>query len=998
MAKLSDSEFEKIKDQNRLLEKRVAREIKSREAAEKLLESKSKELFELNKWLSELNDKLKLEVEKNNHFFEAINEFGLSLVGKNNLNEIAWVVSEKLIHKYDLDNCFIYAIKDNQCYQITPFENQGKVRQDRFKKLKIPLGTGIVGTVAASGKGEIVNDTSQDKRYRINDVFRNSELTVPITYEGMTIGIIDSEHTQKDFFNDEHFNFFSIIANIISLLFKNSLIEQKNQDLRTGIRKNIHILDSVVDNLHTGVLLFDERDKIAMINSEFKRIFKISFEDKNIIGVDQAQVAKDYEGLFVTPDKFYGFVDRAKNIKQKTLIKGVELKNGSIIDCDFIPLMSDQEYIGQLWQVRDVTQEFRFNERIERSEEKYRGLIENMHLGLLEVDHEHRILRAYDWFCDMLGYTEEEIIGKNAVDLFSANRDQINLIDYHSDLRLEGRPSSYEVQLRKKSGALIWVIISGAPLFDEQGQMVGSLGIHFDITDRKNLESEIKKAYQEAEFSREAEKAFLANMSHEIRNPLNAIIGLTHLLYDTKPTQKQLSHLEGLKHSSSILMGLISNVLDLSKIESGVMELSEQSLNIRTIIDSLLKIVGFNLDHKSIKYLNKLSQEVNFQVKADPVVINQIFLNLLSNATKFTERGSIEVFGEPISVKGDKTNFLFSIKDTGIGISAPLVEDIFNSFKQADAETKLKYGGTGLGLSIVKNLITIYDGEIKVKSQSGQGAEFTFNLWLSTANYIETITEKETFSAAREGHILIVEDNQFNQQYLAGVLENWGFKFDLASNGKEALALTENQHYHLILMDIRMPIMDGYEFAIRLRDDQSNRNKMVPIIALTASALIDERDKAMRAGMNYHITKPFDADEIKVIFLELGLLSNVLNEENRSYQLDQNILNKYYGGDHRRAAVMFGIFLKTMDVDFDAFLIAFSAADLSSMKALAHKMRPNFAMVGLEMMSDKLLEIESIIEVKDLSKINITPEELRIKFEKQKKEVKDQLNLLRSLL
>ena len=293
--------------------------------------------------------------------------------------------------------------------------------------------------------------------------------------------------------------------------------------------------------------------------------------------------------------------------------------------------------------------------------------------------------------------------------------------------------------------------------------MVGSLGIHFDITDRKNLESEIKKAYQEVEISREAEKAFLANISHEIRNPLNAIIGLTHLLYDTKPTQKQLSHLEGLKHSSSILMGLISNVLDLSKIESGVMELSEQSLNIRTIIDSLLKIVGSNLDQKSIKYLNKLSQEVNFQVKADPVVINQIFLNLLSNATKFTERGSIEVFGKPISVKGDKTNFLFSIKDTGIGISAPLIQNIFNSFKQADAETKLKYGGTRLGLSIVKNLITMYDGEIKVKSQPGQRAKFTFNLWLSTANYIEPITEKESFSAAHEGHILIVEDNQFNQ-------------------------------------------------------------------------------------------------------------------------------------------------------------------------------------------------------------------------------------------
>lgn len=135
------------------------------------------------------------------------------------------MVSEKLIHKYDLDNCFIYAVKENQCYQITPFENQENERQDRFKKLKITLGTGIVGTVAASGKVEIVNDTSQDKRYRINDIFRNSQLTVPITSEGMTIGIIDSEHTQKEFFNDEYFKFFSIIANIISLLFKNSLIE-----------------------------------------------------------------------------------------------------------------------------------------------------------------------------------------------------------------------------------------------------------------------------------------------------------------------------------------------------------------------------------------------------------------------------------------------------------------------------------------------------------------------------------------------------------------------------------------------------------------------------------------------------------------------------------------------------------------------------------------------------------------------------------------------------
>jgi PAS domain S-box-containing protein len=998
MVKLSGSELEKLKDKTLLLEKRIAREIKSREAAETLLESKSRELFQLNKWLSELNGQLKLQVDKNNQFLEAINEFGLSLVGKNNLNEIAWVVSEKLMHKYNLDNCFIYALKDNQCYQITPFEDQENAQQDRFKKMKIPLGAGIVGAVAASGKGEIINDTSQDKRYRINDVFRNSELTVPITYEGTTIGIIDSEHTEKNFFNDDHFKFFSLIANIISLLFKNSLIEQNNQDLRTGIRKNVHILDSVVDNLHTGVLLFDEQDKIAMINSEFKRIFKIPFEDKNIIGVDQVQAAKAYKGSFSASDKFYDFVDKAKTIKKKTLIKGVELKNGSIIDCDFIPLMSNQDYIGQLWQVRDVTREFRFNERIERSEEKYRGLIENMHLGLLEVDHEHKILRAYDWFCDMFGYTEQEIIGKNAIDLFSADRDQIKLINYHSDLRLEGRPSSYEVQLRKKSGVLIWVIISGAPLFDEQGKMVGSLGIHFDITDRKNLESEIKKAYQEAEISREAEKAFLANMSHEIRNPLNAIIGLTHLLYDTKPTQKQLSHLEGLKHSSSILMGLISNVLDLSKIESGVMELSGQSLNIKTIIDSLLKIVGFNLDRKSIKYLNKLSQEGNFQVIADPVVINQIFLNLLSNATKFTQRGSIEVYGEPISVKGDKTNFRFSIKDTGIGISTSLIHDIFNSFKQADGDTKLKYGGTGLGLSIVKNLIAMYDGEIKVKSQPDQGAEFTFNLWLSTANYIETIPEQESFSAAHEGLILIVEDNQFNQQYLAGVLENWGFKFDLASNGKEALTLTDNQYYHLILMDIRMPIMDGYEFAIRLRDDQSNRNKTVPIIALTASALIDERDKAMRAGMNYHITKPFEVDDIKVIFLELGLLNNALSEDNKSYQLDQNILTKYYGGDRGRATVMFELFLKTIDLDFDAFLTAFSTTDLSSMKALAHKMRPNFAMVGLEIMSDKLHEIESIIEVKDLNKINLRPEELRMKFEKQKKEVKDQLNLMRSLL
>ncbi|MEQ8469760.1 MAG: PAS domain S-box protein [Marinoscillum sp.] len=742
-----------------------------------------------------------------------------------------------------------------------------------------------------------------------------------------------------------------------------------NKNLEKSILKRTNTLSSLIQSLHAGILLEDENRRVMLVNETFCEFFGVPVDPEDLIGTDCSEAAAQSRHLFKEPEAFERGIDQLLRDRVKVVGEVLQMEDGRVLERDFLPIYIKDEYVGHLWKYRDITANFVADQKIKASEEKYRGIIEDMELGLLEVDQNHTIVKAYDRFCDMTGYSREELEGQNANTLLlPSNYEEV--MAHQDEQRQEGRQGIYEVELRRKNGEMIWVLISGAPFFNEKGEYTGSIGIHYDITPRKNLEAELRKAREVAENARKAEKEFLANMSHEIRNPINAIVGLISLLYDTSLNSDQLDYLNNIKYSADILLGLISDVLDISKIESGKMELHEQDIELAESIKAVVQTFRFR-NNKSIEFEVDVVSGIDYSVVGDPTIFNQVLMNLIGNAYKFTESGKITT---ELSLKedlGDSIAVRISVKDTGIGIDQEQLETIFESFKQGNKQTKLRYGGTGLGLSIVKRLVDMYNGDIQVSSEPGQGSEFALTMIFRKSFGRKVASSNPRGSALipdKINHVLVVEDNKINQQYLTGLLQKWEISYDMANHGGEALEWIKKKRYDLVLMDIRMPVMDGYETTIRIRSSEHNPNRDIPIIALTASALVDEKEKAISAGMNHHLSKPFSPEQLLHIF---NLLKDhdLDMEENHSFQfseeLDADFLNSFYMEDFERAKLMFEIFLGNISDELTQLEEYFREQDWSGLAEIAHRIKPNFVMVGLSKQTDQMLEIETAAKALD---------------------------------
>ena len=748
-----------------------------------------------------------------------------------------------------------------------------------------------------------------------------------------------------------------------------------NETLEWRVSERTNTLSSLIQSFHAGILLEDEHRNIILTNELFLTQFNIDEDPANLVGMNCASFLTDVASLFEDSESFKARVDELQRNQEKVVNEIVKMKNGRVFSRDYVPTFVDDKYVGHLWKYRDITENYTTEQRIKYSEEKYRGIIENMELGLLEVDTDHRIIRAYDRFCEMTGYSSEELKGQNALELLLPEEYQGAMTEQDKK-RASGKQGIYEIELKRKNGERMWVLISGAPFYNSEGNIEGSIGIHYDITDRKRLEAELRQAREIAEKARMAEKEFLANMSNEIRNPINAIAGLTNLFYDTNLKPDQLELLDNIKYSADILLGLLSDVLDISKIESGKMELNEKQLPLAASVKALVQTYKFR-NNNQVKFNVTIDPKIDFDVVADQTILNQILLNLIGNAAKFTEAGEICTTLELIEEIGNHVNIRFSVRDTGIGIDEDQLQTIFESFKQGSKQTKLRYGGTGLGLSIVKRLVNMYKGDIHVTSEVGRGSEFSFNMIFVKRTEQQKITDQRIYSEMLPdsiNHVLIVEDNKINQQYLIGLLNKWEITYDLANHGGEAVELIKSNTYDLILMDIRMPVMDGYETTIRIRSMEHNTNQNIPIIALTASALVDEKEKAISAGMNHHLSKPFSPEQLLNIFEQLTELDASSSFGGHSTfqfsnELDIQYLDSFYMGDFERAHLMFQIFLDNINSELDKLKQHFDSENWSELVTLAHRIKPNFVMVGLGKLTDQMLEIEQAGKRSDINSI-----------------------------
>lgn len=387
----------------------------------------------------------------------------------------------------------------------------------------------------------------------------------------------------------------------------------------------------------------------------------------------------------------------------------------------------------------------------------------------------------------------------------------------------------------------------------------------------KNVEK-LEKAKKNIEEGSKAKSEFLSTMSHEIRTPMNAIIGMTKLLAKDDPREDQLEQIEILDFSAKTLMTLIDDLLDFSKIESGKIEFEKNEFNIHNLINGIIESFRFTAENKEIELSADIDESVHDTMIGDSSRVTQIINNLVSNAVKFTEKGSVSVKVCCNERTSDEISLQFQVTDTGVGIAKNKQKTIFESFTQERADTTRFFGGTGLGLSICQKLVGLLDGSITLESEKGEGSTFfvdlNFDLPTESSSQqkqrkIESVSRQEPRNSLEGIHVLVVEDNKINQKVMERFLSRWGVEITVANNGQEGIEKVKEQQFHLILMDLQMPTMDGYEATrqIRMMDMTPRRN--IPIIALTAAALKEVKEKVYATGMNDFITKPFNPADLR---------------------------------------------------------------------------------------------------------------------------------------
>jgi PAS domain S-box-containing protein len=422
-----------------------------------------------------------------------------------------------------------------------------------------------------------------------------------------------------------------------------------------------------------------------------------------------------------------------------------------------------------------------------------------------------------------------------------------------------------------------WVFCTGVPILDLNNNVVALKGVVQDITQKKQIADTIK-AKEKAEAANKAKSDFLANMSHEIRTPLNGIVGFTDLLLKTKFDDDQLEYLKTVNESANTLMEIINNILDFSKIESGKMELNSEEINIIQLSNQIINLFKYEANYKKIELLLDIDSKVPECMKGDSFRLKQILVNLLSNAMKFTFSGHIKLKVVQVEEKGTISKIKFSVIDTGIGIKDYNQKKIFQSFIQADNTTTRKYGGTGLGLAISSQLLTLKNSELQLSSTYGVGSEFFFTVAYEKITHKTNDMEfKNDFGASESPclanslsnfKVLIAEDNKINmllaKTLIGKIISNC--HLTEATNGYDAVILAEENLPDLILMDIQMPIQNGYDATLEIRKNE--KTKHIPVIALTAGVLNGEKEKCIEHGMSDYITKPIIQSDLEKVLLK----------------------------------------------------------------------------------------------------------------------------------
>ena len=583
-------------------------------------------------------------------------------------------------------------------------------------------------------------------------------------------------------------------------------------------------------------------------------------------------------------------------------------------------------------------------------EAKFKGIIDNFHLGLLEVAPDGRILQANESFCEMSGFSSEELQGQDGGELLLDSEERKRM-KVRNASRIVGEEAVYELRVFNKKKELRYWLVSAAPLLGDDGQVHGSIGIHWDITEMKQLEFELKGARYKAEESSKAKAMFLANMSHEIRTPLNGIVGMAEQLAQTQLDADQRYFIDIMRSASSTLLSIINDVLDISKIESGKFSIEITPFNLNETVRQTLSVFGEKAKQTNISLDIELMDDLGIMHLGDPHRLSQVLFNIVGNAMKFTQAGYVRVTSHLARGENDICLVSFSIEDTGVGMDMAYLTKVFEAFTQEDASVTRKFGGSGLGLSIARNILHIMGGTIEIESEKGKGTRVNIRIPMRISNEKtkKDIVEMTDLQMSLKGlRILAVEDNELNRMVLQVILKKCEVVVTIAHNGQEAIDHIQQQEFDLVLMDVQMPIVDGLEATKYIREELK---LTTPIIGLSANAMREEVEICKQAGMNDYLVKPYSERALVEVMKNWSSDAKApavnVDWDKDVEVLDLSMLKQYVGNDISVLKDVVGGYLVHLPPQLDRLELALVGSDILALRQELHQLKASMEIIGV---------------------------------------------------
>ncbi len=821
---------------------------------------------------------------------------------------------------------------------------------------QFPLGQTYCA-ITLAGTDALAIDHMGVSEYAVHPCYEafqlESYIGAPVYVAGTLFGTLNfsAAAPKRPAFTEADLDLLRLVASWMSTKLEQ---EQASEALRRTQQRLKRVLTAAPD-----AFVYADTDRtIQFVNPAFERLFGLAEEDvagrrTKMLYADAADFERQQRQRYnlTAAERLDPYIVRYRRREGSTFLGetvGAPVEDGA------------GQRIGFMGFIRDVTVREEAQLALAAEKAHYEGIVEVATDLIYRADAEGRFTYVNPTALRRFGYEADELLGRHFSTLVRQDRRAEVMAFYQEQMTKRQSTTYLELPVLARNGEAVWVGQNVQVLWDQEHRRpIGIQAVARDITEQKRLEDALREAKTEAEASGRAKERFLANMSHEIRTPLNAVLGLTHLLAETTLADEQTEYVHGITAAADTLLSLVNDVLDFARLGAGKLSFEEVPFQPAELLHDLVLLLRPRAEAKDLTLRLTIDPAVPDELVGDPHRLRQVVINLVSNAVKFTEVGGVTVRVAPApGEQDDLFRLRFEVIDTGIGIAESQQERIFESFTQARSDAARTYGGSGLGLAIVKELVEGQEGTVTVTSREAHGSRFVVTLPFQQHAATLTSPEHNQEIDLQGLRVLLVEDIPANQFVATRMLERWGVTVALAEDGVGAVRQVSErpEAFDLVLMDLQMPEMDGIAATRAIRGEVGLSNEQLPIVALTASVLAQQRNEVLAAGFDDFVLKPFDPEQLRRC---MASLTGRIQEPDRP-PINESVLERYALGDAGFIAELARLFCREVPGKVAALAEAAEAGRWEEVRALAHQTKTQAAYVGAEALAEALTDVERL--------------------------------------